>query len=367
MNTSEEQYMRRAIELALKGEGYVNPNPMVGAVIVKEGRVIGEGYHHRYGDLHAERDAIASLTEDPAGASIYVTLEPCCHHGKQPPCTEAIIEKGIKKVVIGSRDPNPLVAGKGVRILREAGIEVTEDFLRSECDEINPVFFKYITTGQPYVVLKYAMTMDGKIATVTGKSKWITGEVSRTQVQHLRHKYMGIMAGIGTVLADDPMLNVRIEGLKSPVRIIADSRLRIPTDCNIVKTAGEYRTIAAYCKDETGGLHNKKEELEEAGIELVETPSDNGHVDMVYLMEYLGRQGIDSVLVEGGGILNDSLVRAGLVDRVEAFIGPKIFGGENARTPVSGLGSESVEGAAGFKLVKAEKHDDDVQLTYVKA
>ncbi len=378
-NISDEQYMRRAIELALKGEGYVNPNPMVGAVIVKNGRVIGEGYHHKYGDLHAERDAIASLTEDADGAAIYVTLEPCCHHGKQPPCTEAIIEKGIKRVIIGSRDPNPLVAGKGVAVLRNAGIEVIEDFLRDECDEINPVFFKYITTGQPYVVLKYAMTMDGKTATVSGASKWITGEGSRRQVQMMRHKYMAIMAGIGTVLADDPMLNVRIEGLKSPVRVIADSRLRIPLDCNIVKTAGEYRTIVAYCDANDEGLHKtntdqgsdggnyKAEQLKKAGVELIKTPSDNGHVDVSYLMDSLGKMGIDSVFSEGGGTLNDSLVRAKLVDRVEVFIAPKIFGGKDAKSPVEGRGIEEVVEASHFSLKEISQCGDDVWLTYNKA
>lgn len=378
-NISDEQYMRRAIELALKGEGYVNPNPMVGAVIVKNGRVIGEGYHHKYGDLHAERDAIASLTEDADGAAIYVTLEPCCHHGKQPPCTEAIIEKGIKRVIIGSRDPNPLVAGKGVAVLRNAGIEVIEDFLRDECDEINPVFFKYITTGQPYVVLKYAMTMDGKTATVSGASKWITGEGSRRQVQMMRHKFMAIMAGIGTVLADDPMLNVRIEGLKSPVRVIADSRLRIPLDCNIVKTAGEYRTIVAYCDANDEGLHKtntghgsdggnyKAEQLKKAGVELIKTPSDNGHVDVSYLMDSLGKMGIDSVFTEGGGTLNDSLVRAKLVDRVEVFIAPKIFGGKDAKSPVEGRGIEEVVEASHFSLKEISQCGDDVWLTYNKA
>ena len=238
--------MLRAIQLAKKGEGWTNPNPMVGAVIVKDGRIIGEGYHKKCGELHAERNAIASLTESAEGATIYVTLEPCCHYGKTPPCTEAIIEQKIKKVVIGSRDPNPKVAGKGAQILRESGITVVQDFMREECDRLNPVFFHYITTKTPYVVMKYAMTLDGKIATKTGASKWITGEPARQEVQHMRHRYMGIMAGIGTVLADDPMLNVRVEGWKSPVRIVCDSSLRIPLDSQIVRSAKEYRTIVAY-------------------------------------------------------------------------------------------------------------------------
>ena len=243
---TDRDYMARAIELAKKGEGWTNPNPMVGAVIVKNGKIIGEGYHEKCGQLHAERNAIASLTESAEGATIYVTLEPCCHYGKTPPCTEAILEQKISRVVIGSRDPNPKVAGKGAEILRRAGLQVQEDFMREECDELNPVFFHYITNKTPYVVMKYAMTADGKIATKTGASKWITGEEARSEVQLMRHKYMGIMAGIGTVLADDPLLNTRIKGKKSPVRIICDSKLRIPFDSQICKTAREYKTIIAY-------------------------------------------------------------------------------------------------------------------------
>ncbi len=376
-NNSDEKFMRRAIELAIKGEGFTNPNPMVGAVIVKDGRVIGEGYHRRYGDLHAERDALSRLTEAADGATIYVTLEPCCHHGKQPPCTEAIVENGIKKVVIGSRDRNPLVAGKGVRILKDAGIEVVEDFMRDDCDALNPVFFKYITTKQPYVVLKYAMTMDGKIATVSGASKWITGEESRNGVQYLRHKYMGIMAGIGTVLADDPMLNTRIRGLKSPVRVIVDSNLSIPLNSKIVKSAEEYRTVVAYCGHESG-LHNaakdndrkehadKVSELEKAGIQLIETPDDNGRVDVSFLMRYLGEQGIDSVLVEGGGTLNDSIIRAGLADRVEVFVAPKIFGGAGAKSPVEGIGINEVDDALLFRLLEINRYGDDILLSYIR-
>ena len=202
--------MRRAIELAKKGEGFTSPNPMVGAVIVKDGCIIGEGYHERYGGLHAERNALASVTESPKGAVIYVTLEPCCHYGKQPPCVDAILEAGIARVVTGSDDPNPLVAGKGFKRLIEHGVEVTTHVEKEACDALNPVFFHYIQTGIPYVAMKYAMTMDGKIAAYTGQSKWITGEEARAFVQKLRHRYTGIMAGAGTVLADDPRLTCRI-------------------------------------------------------------------------------------------------------------------------------------------------------------
>ena len=340
---TDQEYMLRAIQLAKKGEGWTNPNPMVGAVIVKDGRIIGEGYHKKCGELHAERNAIASLTESAEGATIYVTLEPCCHYGKTPPCTEAIIEQKIKKVVIGSRDPNPKVAGKGAQILRESGITVVQDFMREECDRLNSVFFHYITTKTPYVVMKYAMTLDGKIATKTGASKWITGETARQEVQHMRHRYMGIMAGIGTVLADDPMLNVRVEGWKSPVRILCDSSLRIPLDSQIVRSAKEYRTIVAYAGREeneeiTEKITKKIEQLHAKGVDTVCCSDEKGQIDLKKLMTYLGNEGIDSILLEGGGTLNDSALRAGIVKEVHCFIAPKLFGGKNSKTPVEGIG-----------------------------
>ncbi|MGN0165173.1 MAG: bifunctional diaminohydroxyphosphoribosylaminopyrimidine deaminase/5-amino-6-(5-phosphoribosylamino)uracil reductase RibD [Lachnospiraceae bacterium] len=369
----EKKYMQRAISLALKAEGFTNPNPMVGAVIVKDGKIIGEGYHQRCGELHAERNAIKNLTESAEGATIYVTLEPCCHYGKTPPCTEAIIDNKIAKVVIGSRDPNPLVSGKGAAILREHGIEVVEDFMRAECDEINPVFFHYITTKMPYVVMKYAMTCDGKIATKTGDSKWITGEAARTEVQHMRHKYMGIMAGIGTVLADNPMLNVRIEGLKSPVRIICDSRLKIPVDCKLVETAKDYRTIVVcglkFAENEVEynvTLSEKIKLLKERGVEVISFPDKNGRVDVTCLMKWLGSQGIDSIFAEGGGTLNDALLRAGLVNRAEVFIAPKMFGGAEAKTPVEGIGIANISHAEQFELKCVKRVDEDVLLTYIK-
>ena len=348
---TDRDYMLQAIELAKGGLGWTSPNPLVGAVIVKDGRIIGEGYHERCGKLHAERNAIASLTESAEGATLYVTLEPCCHYGKTPPCTEAILEQKIARVVIGSRDPNPLVAGKGAAILRAAGVRVEEDFMREECDALNPVFFHYITKKTPYVVMKYAMTADGKIAARTGDSKWITGESARKKVQELRHQYMGIMAGIGTVLADDPMLNVRIPGLKSPVRIICDSGLRIPMDSQIVKTAKEYRTIVAYAGEYSGEgckeTEEKAEQLHAAGVETVSVPDADGRVDLRKLMEYLGKQGIDSVLLEGG-----------------AFIAPKIFGGAGAKTPVSGIGVAHPAEAVMLTLRQMETIGDDLMLRY---
>jgi diaminohydroxyphosphoribosylaminopyrimidine deaminase/5-amino-6-(5-phosphoribosylamino)uracil reductase len=358
---TDQNYMLRAIQLAKQGEGWTNPNPMVGAVIVKNGRIIGKGYHKKCGELHAERNAIASLTESAEGATIYVTLEPCCHYGKTPPCTEAIIEQKIKRVVIGSRDPNPKVSGKGIKMLQEAGIEVIEDFMREECDRLNPVFFHYITTKTPYVVMKYAMTLDGKIATKTGESKWITGEAARAEVQHMRHRYMGIMAGIGTVLADDPMLNVRVEGWKSPIRILCDSGLRIPLDGQIVKSAGKYRTIVAYADSEN--TEAKRKRLHEMGVETICCPDENNQVDLKKLMKYLGEEGIDSILLEGGGTLNDSALRAGIVQEVQAFIAPKLFGGMNSKTPVEGIGVRFPSEAVKLKCTDICQIGEDIRIT----
>ena len=380
---TDRDFMRRAIALAARGEESVNPNPMVGAVIVKDGKIIGEGWHKKYGGLHAEREAIASLREPAAGATIYVTLEPCCHYGKQPPCTLAIIEHGISRVVIGSRDPNPKVAGGGVKILREHGITVEEDFMREECDALNPFFFHYITTGTPYVRMKYAMTADGKIATKTGASKWISGEASRALVHRWRGACMGIMAGIGTVLADDPMLNCRAEGGRDPVRIICDTNLRIPGSSQICRTAEKCATIlvCGFPWLREGKL--QKTDLPESGLCLEQAerssrillflehgitvynlpdPAGKG-VDLKKLMKALGSEEIDSVLLEGGGTLNESALRAGIVQEVDVFVAPKIFGGK-ARSPVEGEGVSLPDEAAGLIMLSAERIGEDLLIRY---
>lgn len=353
--------MERAIELAKRARGFTSPNPMVGAAIVKDGRVIGEGYHERCGELHAERNALASLTESAEGATIYVTLEPCCHYGKTPPCTEAIIEHKLAKVVIGSRDPNPLVSGKGAAILRKAGIEVVEDFMREECDAINPIFFHYITTKRPYVAMKYAMTMDGKIATRTGASRWITGEAARNHVQTLRHAYKGIMVGIGTVLADNPMLNCRMQGGIDPVRIVCDTHLRIPMDCQIVQTADTIETILATSTNEK----EKIDQLIKKGVQILQIPEKDGCIDLNLLMQTLGEKGIDSILLEGGGRLNDSFLREKLIQKAYVYLAPKIFGGEDAKTPVEGIGVSLPEQSANFKLQQIQQIEEDILLEYI--
>ena len=357
---NDRDYMLRAIELAKKGIGHTAPNPMVGAVIVKNGRIIGEGYHKKCGELHAERNAFASLTESAEGADIYVTLEPCCHYGRTPPCTQAIIENKIARVFIGSRDPNPLVSGKGAALLREHGIKVFEDFLREECDEINPVFFKYITTKTPYVVMKYAMSLDGKIAAYTGKSQWITSETARNHVHNLRGYYSAILAGIGTVIADDPMLNCRLENAHQPIRVIVDTNLIIPIDSKICKTANEFPTIIACVNADI----NKKKQLEDLGIIVAVLPESGGHVCLKSLMKYLGEMQISSVLIEGGGEINESALRADIVDHIYAYIAPKIIGGRSAKTPVEGLGADSPDTGAKLKNQKITQLGEDILIEY---
>lgn len=363
-NIEDHKYMRRAIELAAKGGGWTNPNPNVGAVIVKDGRIIGEGYHKRCGELHAERNAFASLKEDATGATIYVTLEPCCHYGKTPPCTEAIIENKIARVVIGSRDPNPLVSGKGASLLRDKGIVVDEDFMREECDKLNSIFFHHITTGKPYVAMKYAMTLDGKIATRTGASKWITGDKARNHVHKMRSRYAAILAGIGTVMADDPMLNVRLDedGAHQPVRVVVDTRLRISEDSSLVKTSREYETIVACGQGQAGT--DKKKALELAGVQVVELPMADDHVDLVKLMEYLAERKLDSVYIEGGGQVHEAALKAGIVNHVYAYVAPKLFGGRDAKTPVEGWGVSVPDECTSLKLTETTMLGEDILLEY---
>lgn len=240
---TDEQYMEYALNLAKKGEGHVAPNPMVGAVIVKNGRIIGEGYHEKYGEAHAEVNAIQRATEAVEGATIYVTLEPCAHYGKTPPCAQLLIDSKIKRVVIGCLDPNRLVGGQGVQMLKEAGLSVTVGVLQNECEKINEIFMHYITQKQPFVIMKTAMTLDGKIASVTGDSKWITGSKAREQVHKLRHRVSGIMVGIETVLVDNPFLSCRIPGGVHPIRLIVDSKLRVPLDANVLNNQEQQKTI----------------------------------------------------------------------------------------------------------------------------
>ncbi len=355
------EYMRRAMELAERGVGFTNPNPMVGAVIVKGGKVIGEGWHERCGEWHAERNAFKNCTVPAEGATMYVTLEPCCHYGKTPPCTEAIIEHGIARVVVGMEDPNPLVAGKGIALLREAGIEVVCGVEEEALREQNRVFLKYISTKLPWVAMKTAMTLDGKIATRTGDSKWITGAEARAYVHELRHRFMAIVVGIGTAVADDPLLNCRIEGrgVRQPIRVVVDSNARLSLDSQLVKTAGEYRTIVAHTRF---APEESVKALREAGVEMLLCKEKEGLVDVRNLLELLGQSGIDSILLEGGGSLNYTFLAEGLADELYAFIAPKIVGGMNAKTPVEGAGMEKMADAINLELENVLNVGHDVLL-----
>lgn len=334
-----ENYMKLALELAEKGRGKVSPNPMVGAVIVKENRVIGKGYHECYGEAHAEVKAFENATVDVEGATLYVTLEPCSHYGKTPPCVNKIIDKKIKEVVIGSLDPNPLVSGRGVQKLIDAGIEVTIGVLEKECRELNEVFMKYIVEKKPFVIMKIAMSLDGKIATKTGESKWITGSGSRNNVHRLRNEVAGIMVGVNTVITDNPELTCRIENGNNPIRIIVDSKLRIPIDSNVLESQNLAKTIVA-TTDKADMA--KKIEIEKKGVKVLIIKSIEGKVDLQELMSRLTEENIDSILLEGGATLNFSALEQQIVDKVQIYIAPKIIGGDKSKTPVGGNGIEDL-------------------------
>ena len=353
--------MQRALKLAEKGIGYTNPNPLVGAVIVKDGRIIGEGYHKLYGSNHAEINAFENATEDVCGATMYVTLEPCSHYGKTPPCAIAIVQKGIKKVVIGLKDPNPLVSGGGIKILQENGIEVVCGVLQEEGKKLNEIFLKYITTKTPFCIMKTAMTLDGKIATRTGDSKWVTGELSREYVHKLRQRVSGIMVGIGTIIADDPMLTTRLDNLelKDPTRIIIDSTSKIPLDAKVLNLNSKAATIIATTRK---AAPEKIRKLEEKGAEVIITPVKNNGVDLNFLMKILGDKKIDSILLEGGSKINYSAIIEGIVDKVNAFIAPKIIGGDVAKTPVGGNGMEFMRDAISLNNIEIYRFENDIMI-----
>ncbi|MCM3513467.1 bifunctional diaminohydroxyphosphoribosylaminopyrimidine deaminase/5-amino-6-(5-phosphoribosylamino)uracil reductase RibD [Carnobacterium inhibens] len=338
----DEVYMRMALDLARKGKGWTTPNPLVGAVIVKDGRVIGQGYHQKYGQPHAEVNAIASAKEDVTVATVYVTLEPCSHFGKTPPCSDLLIDKNIKRVVVGMLDPNPLVAGKGIERLRNNGIEVVTGVLEEESQKLNEIFIKYIITKRPFVIMKNAMSLDGKIATVTGESQWISGESSRKQVHTLRHELAGIMVGIETIIKDDPQLTSRTLNSRNPIRIVVDSQLRIPLVSKVLTQQDEAKTIVATTKRAN---KEKLETLKQMGIEVIMTKEKYERVDLQELMKVLGAKEIDSILLEGGATLNFSALEEGIVDKIQSYIAPKIIGGKEAKTAVEGAGVQSLKNA----------------------
>ncbi len=369
IETEDLAFLREAMALAQQGEGAVNPNPLVGALVVRNHEVVAQGYHARYGDLHAERNAFRDADSrgvDCTGATMYVTLEPCCHHGKQPPCTEAIIAHKIGRVVVGLLDPNPLVAGKGIQQLKDAGIvvEVIDQVseLAQEMKLQNRVFLRYITEKRPWVVAKYAMTLDGKICTHTGDSQWISGPESRAKVHRLRKRYTAILCGIGTVLADDPMLNTRIADepeARNPIRIILDRQLRLPLESQLVRTAGQIQTIVLHA---TPALVQTEKIMQLKRQSVQVWCCDT----LLEFMQKCGEERIDSILVEGGGTINEAFLQAGLIDEVYAFVAPKIIGGKEAKTPVEGQGVGKLSEALLFNNIKVERCGEDVLIHGMK-
>ena len=330
------KYMRTAVGLAKKADGMTSPNPLVGAVLVKAGRLVGRGYHKRCGLPHDEVNAIHDAGPAAKGCDLYVTLEPCDHFGRTPPCTGAIIEAGIKRVIIGMKDPNPINNGKGIARLKRAGIKVVTGVLEKEAISINLPYIKYIKKGLPHVTLKMAQSLDGKIATSTGNSKWITSEEARAYVQRLRGKVDAVMVGANTVLKDDPSLLCKIPGAKQPARVIAGGRMSIPTSAKIFRSADKSKVIVAV--------------------------GPEGKVDLKGLLKKLGKMGLINILVEGGGELAASLVKMGLVDRYLFFIAPKIIGGRSAVTSVEGEGVKFVKDAVKLKGIKATMVGQDILI-----
>ena len=320
----DEDYIKQALRLARRGLGKTSPNPMVGAVIVKDNRIIGQGYHHRYGGKHAEINAIENAGEDIGGATMYISLEPCCYHGKTPPCVDAVIQSNISKVVIGTLDPNPRVNGRSVETLRQQGIETRVGVLEEECRSLNEAYFKYMTTGVPLVTVKFAQTLDGRIATSTGNSQWISSPASQRMAHKLRTLNDAIMVGVGTILNDNPQLTVRLVRGRNPTRIILDSKLRIPLEAKVLTHQESAPTIIVTT---SSADVERLAALRQMGIEvLVAREDERGEVDLGHLLEMLGQWGISSVLVEGGAETITSLLRLNLVDRLVIIVAPKIMG-----------------------------------------
>lgn len=361
-----ESYMKRALELAKHGWGRTNPNPLVGAVIVKDGEIIAEGYHEMLGCAHAEVSAFNNANKDVSGGTLYVNLEPCSHYGRTPPCAKAIIEKGIKEVVIAMTDPNPKVAGRGIQMLKEAGIQVVCGVLEEEAKKLNEIFIKYITQRRPFVIMKTAMTLDGKIATCLGDSKWISGESSRQHVHAIRDRLAAIMVGINTVLADNPSLTTRLYSGrgKDPVRIVVDSKGVLPLDSKVINMKSPAYTILAT----TSMIESEKErQLINRGVRILKVDGPEEHVDLAKLMEELYKLEIDSVLLEGGGGLNAAALNSGIVDKVMVFVAPKIIGGKDAKTPVEGTGIKLMKDAIKLQDISISRFDEDILMEgYVK-
>jgi len=357
----DEVYMERVLELAKKGWGTTNPNPLVAAIIVKDGKIISEGFHQRAGWPHAEVVAINNACQSVKGAAMYVNLEPCSHYGRTPPCVNSIVEAGIKKVVIGMQDPNPKISGRGIQMLKEAGIEVKTDVLLKEACKLNEIFVKYITQKKPFVIVKWAMTLDGKIASYTGDSKWISSEEAREYVHKIRKRCAAVLVGINTVIKDNPYLNVRLKDEEhvEKIKIIIDSKGRIPESSNVICSCDKCKVIYAT----TSMISKEKEEfLIQRGANVLKIEDKTGKVDLNRLMDILYEMGIDSVLIEGGSEINWCAFESGIVDKVLVFISPKILGGKEAVTAVGGAGKSLIKESFKLKEISYANFAEDILI-----
>lgn len=365
---NDEFYIKRVLRLAAKARGMTSPNPMVGAILVKEGVIISEDYHRRPGSPHAEALVIEKAGKAAVGATLYVNLEPCCHIEKRtPPCTRVIINAGIREVIIGMRDPNPKVCGKGVLELERAGILVRTGILEKEARKLNEFYIKYITSGRPFVILKTAMTLDGKIATPDGESKWITGEKSRKMVHRIRSSVDAILTAIGTVKADDPQMTSRIRNGKNPLRILIDPRLEVPMDAKILRVPPETiivtRKIAI--RDTQKRILEKKKKIHDKGIQIIEYKGKKA--SLVWLLEKLWEKGITSILIEGGASLNAYALKEGIVDKIMFYIAPKIMGGVKSFPAIGGKQHRKLGEMYSVREAKIRRIGDDFLIEgYIK-
>ncbi len=358
--TSDVTWMRHALALAERGRGWVEPNPLVGAVLVKGDKIIGDGWHERFGSAHAEVNALTKAGEAARGSTCYVTLEPCCHFGKTPPCTDALIRAGVARVVAALADPFPQVAGRGAGLLEQAGIAVTVGVEEHAARRQNAPYLHLLRTGRPYVHAKWAMTLDGKIATRTGDSKWISGEASRCRAHELRGRMDAIAVGIRTALADDPLLTARPEGPRRARRVVFDSRARLPFDSQILQTAGDWPTLLVVS---SATSEERLSSIRATGCQVLLCKSDGrGLPDLADLLDHLGRERCTNLLVEGGAELLGSFLEAGAIDEVHVFIAPKIVGGLGAKTAVAGLGVERLADSLRLAEITTEMIGEDVYV-----
>jgi diaminohydroxyphosphoribosylaminopyrimidine deaminase/5-amino-6-(5-phosphoribosylamino)uracil reductase len=362
----DQRFMARAIQLARRGWYTTHPNPRVGCVIVKDGEIIAEGFHRRAGEPHAERNALEKAADAAKGATAYVTLEPCCHHGRTPPCTDALIGAGVNRVVVGMPDPNPMVAGQGIKQLRQAGIEVTEDVMRPQTETLNPGFIKRMTLGLPYIRCKMAMSLDGRTAMANGESQWITSAPARADVQRLRAQSAAILTGVGTLLADNPSMNVRLTaaelGLESdlpqphPLRVVLDPDLATPTDAKMLKLSGPTLIV---CSDEQP-VHGAA--LEAAGAQIVRLPGDKEQLDLHQVVRYLGEQEINEVLLESGATLAGAMLEQGLVDELVIYLAPHLMG-DKGRGLFTLPGIAQMSDRIGLQVTDLRQFGEDIRIT----